>query len=107
MDQQPSPAQRRFFGKEIEVTVAGEVKQPVAFRLEGKEYVVQEVLYSWHDYGFGGDPGRRHRWWQRHHRSYYCVRTTSNEVFEIYHDRGVSLKDSRSRKWYVTRQLQA
>ena len=96
---------KRFFGKQIEVTVEGELRHPASFRMDETSHVVQEVLLSWQDYGFGNSPERRHRWWQRHHRSYYRVKTTASEVFEIYHDRGVSLKNPKYRRWYVTRQL--
>ena len=96
---------RRFFGKQIEVTMEGEPRHPVSFRLDDKLHVIQEILLVWHDHGFGENSGMRHRWWQRHHRNYYQVRTTEEEVFEIYYDRGVSLKHPRYRKWYVTRRM--
>ena len=96
---------QRFFGQEIQVNVEGEVRQPVSFRLEGKDYVVGQILATWADHGFGSNPPRRRKWWQRHHRNYYRVRTTEGEVFEIYYDRGVSLKNSTYRKWYVSRRL--
>jgi len=50
-------------------------------------------------------PLRRRKWWQRHHRNYYRVRTSQGEVFEIYYDRGTSLKHPEYRKWYLHRQL--
>jgi len=96
---------RRFFGREIQVRVEGEVRHPVSFRLEGKDYVIREVLTAWADYGFGNTPPQRKRWWLRHHRNYYRVCTTEGEVFEIYYDRGVSLKSPKYKKWYVSRQL--
>ena len=96
---------QRFFGQEIQVGVEGEVHQPVSFRLGGKDHVVREILVAWADYGFGSTPPRRKKWWLRHHRNYYRVRTTGGEVFEIYYDRGVSLKNPKYKKWYVSRQL--
>ena len=98
---------QRFFGQEIQVEVEREVRRSASFRLEGREYVIGEILAAWADYGFGDDPLRRKRWWQRHHRNYYTVRTTGGEVFEIYHDRGTSLKNSKYKKWYVARQMDA
>lgn len=95
----------RFIGQEVKVKVEGEVRQPVSFRLEGKDYAITEILAAWADYGFGSAPARRKRWWQRHHRNYYRVRTTEGEVFEIYYDRGVSLKNPQYKKWYVSRQM--
>ncbi len=98
---------QRFLGKEIQVKVAGEVRQPVSFTLEGKEYTIAEIVAEWADHGFGSAPSGRQRWWMRHHRNYYQVRTTEGEVFEIYYDRGTSLKNTRYKKWYATRQLEA
>ena len=96
---------RRFFGKQIQVTVEGQLRQPTSFRLDETSHVIQEILVAWPDHGFGDDGRRRHRWWERRHRNYYRVRTTANEVYEIYHDRGVSLKSPQFRRWYVTRQM--
>ena len=95
----------RFLGKEIQVTTAGELRHPVAFVLEGQEHAIQEVLAAWPDHGFGSSPPIRKRWWLHHHRNYYRVRTATGEVFEIYYDRGVSLKASKYKKWYASRQL--
>ena len=90
---------RHFFGQEIQVKVEGEIRHPASFRLEKRDYVIGEILQSWADYGFGGNPSQRKRWWQRHHRNYYRVRTTEGDLFEIYYDRGVSLKNSKYEKW--------
>ena len=94
----------KFSGQEIEVTVGGEIKAPVSFRLGGREYNISEVIETWHDYGFGKSPLRRKRWWHRHHRNYYLVKTTDGEVFEIYHDRGTSLEQAKKGKWFASRQ---
>ncbi len=96
---------KHFFGKQIEVTVEGELRQPASFRLDDAQHRIGEILRFWSDHGFGDAMRARPRWWQRHHRNYYLVKTEDGEVFEIYHDRGVSLKNPRYRKWYVTRQL--
>ena len=101
----PATMPERFFGKHIQVKVEGEVRRPVSFLLDETEYVIREILLAWHDFGFGDGRQGRRRWWQRHHRNYYRVRTEGDEVFEIYHDRGVSLKHPQYRKWYVTRRL--
>lgn len=95
----------QFFGKEIEVTVSGEVNFPTSFRLGDREYVVSEIIEAWPDYGFGRSHLRRKRWWQRRHRNYYRVKTTEGEVFEIYYDRGTSLEYAERKKWFLYRQL--
>ena len=93
---------RRFFGKQIQVSVEGQLRQPTSFLLDETLHVIQEILLAWPDYGFGSDGRRRHKWWERRHRNYYRVRTTDDEVYEIYYDRGVSLKSPQYRRWYVT-----
>ena len=95
----------QFFGQEIQVTVTGEIKIPASFRLGDRDYTISEIIESWADHGFGRSTSSRHRWWQRHHRNYYRVRTTESEVFEIYYDRGTNLKHPERRKWFLHRQL--
>ena len=45
----------QFFGREIEVTVSGELKVPASFSLGDHEYVISNILEVWHDYGFHPD----------------------------------------------------
>jgi hypothetical protein len=93
-----------FIGREIEVTVGGEVKAPVAFRLGDQEHEIAEILDAWQDHGFGLAEPLRKNWRLRHHRNYYRVRTSEGAVFEIYMDRG-SVKHRERRRWYVYRRL--
>jgi hypothetical protein len=94
----------RFFAKKIEVTTGGEVKVPVSFTLDGREHKVEEVLEFWPDAGFSrGETSKT--WRTRHHRSYYRVKTTGGEVYEMYYDRGTNLKHPEYRKWYLTQRL--
>ena len=95
----------QFFGRQIDVTVGGEIKVPVSFRLDDREYLISDIIAAWHDYGFGKSPSRRKRWWQRRHRNYYRVKTTDGEVFEIYYDRGTNLRHPERKKWFLYRQL--
>lgn len=95
----------QFFSRQIDVTTGGEVKVPVSFRLDDREYVISEIMEAWQDYGFGKSQLHRKRWWQRHHRNYYRVKTTKGEIFEIYFDRGTKLEHAKSRKWFLYRQL--
>ena len=97
--------EKRFFGKQIEVKTGGEVVTPEAFKLDNQWHQVEDILTSWPDYSFPSDGRAKHRWWQRHHRNYYIVRTAEGDKYEIYYDRGVSLDDSKHRKWYVTRRF--
>ena len=95
----------RYFGRQIEVTTGGDVKVPVSFRLDDREYIIVEVLESWPDHGFGSSAAGRKRWWQRHHRIYYRVKTSDGEVYEMYYDRGVSLDHPEFKKWFLTQRL--
>ena len=95
----------QFFGREIKVTINKEVKVPTSFRLDDHEYVISDIIKSWPDYGFGRSPLRHKKWWQRHHRNYYQVKTAEGEVFEIYYDRGTNLKHPEHKKWFLYCQL--
>ena len=95
----------QFISREIEVTVAGEIKTPASFSLDGREYIISQILAAWPDHGFGRNPPARRKWWQRHHRNYFQIKTTEGDVFEIYYDRGANLKHPELRKWYVSRKL--
>ena len=95
----------RFFGRQIEVTTGGNIKTPVSFRLDDREYIISEILESWPDYGFGRSAAGRKRWWQRHHRNYYRIKTIDGDVYEIYYDRGTSLDHPELKKWYLTRRI--
>lgn len=95
----------RFFGQEIEVETAGEVKEPASFRLGDRVYQVAEVVEQWHDHGFGQPPLKKRRWWQRRHITCYRVRTAEGEVFELHHERGTHPDQARRGKWYLYRQL--
>lgn len=95
----------QFFGREIKVSVSDEVKVPTSFRLDDREYVISDIIEAWHDYGFGRSPLRHRKWWQRHHGTYYRVKTTQGEVFEIYHDRGTKPSHPERKKWFLSRQL--
>ena len=94
-----------FFGRQIEVSTGGDVKVPASFRLDDRECVITEILESWPDYGFGRSSAGRKRWWQRHHRNYYRVKTTQGEVYEIYYDRGTNLKHPELKKWFLTKRI--
>lgn len=96
----------RFFGRQIEVVTGGEIKVPVSFRFDGKDYDVAEIIESWPDYGFGRSVTGRKRWFQRHHRNYYRVRTSEGEIYEMYYDRGTKLTHPEHKKWSLTRRLE-
>ena len=96
---------QKFIGKEIEVTTGGEIKTPASFRLEGREYVIAEILESWPDHGYGNIPPKRKKWYHRHHRNYFRVKTTDGDIYEIYYDRGTKLTHPELKQWFLTRRL--
>jgi hypothetical protein len=89
-----------FFSQPIEVKVKGIIKKPVSFHWNATEYRISEIWAEWQDAGFGSIPAGRGKWWQRRHRNYFRVVTDSNEVFEIYLDRG-----GKRPQWYLYRQV--
>ncbi|MFC2069567.1 DUF6504 family protein [Chloroflexota bacterium] len=95
----------QFIGQDIKVTVDGEVKAPVSFKLGKREYIIEEIIDYWPDHGFSKNDSGSKKWWQRRHRNYYHVKTTEGEVYEIYYDRGTSLKNPEYKKWFLTRKL--
>jgi hypothetical protein len=95
----------RFLARRIEVTTGGDIKVPVSFKLDDREYVIAEVLESWPDHGYGNQPLKRKKWYHRRHRNYFRVKTTEGDVYEIYHDRGTKLTHPELKKWYLTRRL--
>jgi hypothetical protein len=94
----------RFIARGIKVTSAEGVKTPVAFTLDGREYKVVEVTEWWQDAGYGNSETNKN-WRTRHHRSYYRVKADDGETYEMYFDRGTSLKHPEFRKWYLTQRL--
>jgi hypothetical protein len=94
----------RYFARQIEVTTGGEVKTPVSFKMDGREYTVSEVVEFWPDSGFGSSETKKN-WRTRHHRSYYRVKADDGNVYEMYFDRGTSLRHPEYRKWYLTQRL--
>lgn len=96
-----------FLGREIRVKLAGVVRVPVSFCMGEREYMIDEILETWADHSFGSLLPQQHKWWLRRHRNYYRVRTKEGEIFELYHDRGTSLKHPERKKWFLYRKLDA
>ncbi len=94
----------RYFSRLIEVATGGDIKVPVSFKLDGREYIIAEILESWPDYGFGRSETSK-TWRQRHHRNYYRVKTADGETYEMYYDRGTNLKNPEFKKWFLTQRL--
>lgn len=91
-----------FIGRQIQVRCEGLVKKPVAFRLDDREYEIEAIMEEWQDWGFG-KADRLRTWRTRHHRNYYRVRTTDNQLFDIYCDRSKRTHVT----WYAHKRLSA
>lgn len=97
-----------FIGRSVEVKTTGEVRVPASFRLGDREYQVAEILEMWQDHGFGTASPLKKNWRLRHHRTYFRVRTTEGEVYELYLDRArVGLRHGAPRRWFLSRRLSA
>ncbi len=84
-----------------EIGVERQGLTPVAFTWRGERHEIAEVLRMWFDVKFGPTASRiRKGWWERRHRTYYRVRTSGGERFDLYWDRG-----SIGRRWFVYRRL--
>jgi len=77
----------KFFSEKIEVTIDKNRRVPVSFVWNKKEYRINEVIASWQDWGFPKGSPKAKNWRLRHHRNYFRIQTTKDEVFEIYFDR--------------------
>lgn len=81
----------QFIGRPITVTRDETLGQPVSFRWADCEYRISQVIAVWHDWGFPAGSPKRKSWRMRRHRNWYRVETTDGTVYELYHDRGLSL----------------
>jgi len=92
----------RFIDEVVEVTLAGELPEPIQFRWRERDYRILEIQHRWSDWHFGAGSSTR-SWRNRRHRNYYRVRTAEG-VYELYLDR--ASRDERSR-WILYQQLEA
>jgi len=93
----------RFMDREIEVEAAEDApRRPAAFKIGGRRYVVADVLNTWDDEA----PGAARDWRQRHHRTFYRLRTEEGDLFDVYYDWSESRRHHRDR-WVLHRRLAA
>jgi Domain of unknown function (DUF6504) len=93
----------RFMDREIEVEAAEDApRQPVAFKVGGRRYVVADVLSTWEDEA----PGAARDWRQHHHRTFYRLRTEEGDLFDVYYDWSESRRHHHDR-WVLHRRLAA
>ena len=87
--QDESPA---FISEPIRVEYDREKMGPTSFVWRGTRYDVAEVVEAWQDWSVP-DYAHVHGWIHRRHRNYYVVRTTDDQVFELYLDRPPGRRD--------------
>jgi len=75
-----------FVSEKIDVEKDKASPRPLSFKWRGQLYTVVEVLEEWVDAGFGATPPASRVWYNRHHRRYYVVRTSSGDIFKLYFD---------------------
>ena len=81
----------QFIGRPITVARDETMGQPISFCWDEREYTVCQVIAAWQDWGFSAGSPKRKNWRMRRHRNWYRVETADGAVFELYHDRGLSL----------------
>ena len=93
----------KFYGERIKVETLNQSFYPSAFVWRGQRYVINRIIHSWPDSGYAKSTPNKRDWRSRHHRNYFVVRTDSERVFNIYHDRGV--KKESPRVWILNEEL--
>jgi hypothetical protein len=88
-----------FISEKIEVERDPSFPRPVSFKWRGQVYTVAEIVQEWVDTGFGQAPPASRKWFNRRHRRYFVVRTTSGETFELYLD----YANRGNQTWWLTR----
>lgn len=93
----------QFLSEKIQVTIDKTKRLPSSFVWNKKEYRISDVIAVWHDWGFseGASPKARN-WRLRHHRNYYRVQTSEDEVFEIYLDRKSKKEEG---EWFLYQKI--
>jgi len=81
-----APLMPGFIGDEIEVHFAHKPGPPTSFIWRGTEYEITEIRDVRRALDF------QRAWWQRRHRDYYVVKAHTEEVFELYFNRGPGKK---------------
>jgi hypothetical protein len=92
----------KFISQTITVSRDEQSGKPVSFTWDGETYSIREIIATWQDYGFSAGAPKKKTWRMRRHRTCYRVETTAGEVFDIYHDRGMTGEGGR---WILQTQV--
>ncbi|MBN2379865.1 hypothetical protein JXM67_08710 [candidate division WOR-3 bacterium] len=79
---------QKYIGEMIEVVTSDEEPVPLSFTWRGDMYGVKKIVRQWQDHGFSPASPKRRSWIMRRHRNCFIILTDTDEVFEIYLDRG-------------------
>jgi len=91
-----------FISEEIQVVRSEASGQPLSFIWRTESFAIREIIAEWQDYGFSAGAPKKRSWRMRRHRTCYRVETTDGAVFEMYHDRGLTLDGG---KWILSAQI--
>ncbi len=92
----------RFLSQKIQRVDFDSGKNLVSFKLGSRLYRVVKILKQWQDYDYSPLAPKRD-WRSRHHRNYYRIIVDTGQCFELYCDRGTSLKSPKS--WVLIREI--
>jgi hypothetical protein len=92
----------QFLSEKIQVTIDKAKRAPASFVWNKKEYIISEIIAAWHDWGFSEGASKARTWRLRHHRNYYRVQTSGDEVFEIYLDRKSKREEG---EWFLYQKI--
>lgn len=82
-----------FIDETITVEREAFTTAPRAFVWRGVRYAVAEVLQAWQAWHTPPYAKYAKKWMHRRHRNYFIVRTTDDQVFELYLDRAFGRRE--------------
>ncbi|MCP4566632.1 MAG: hypothetical protein GY841_03515 [FCB group bacterium] len=88
----------QFISEEIAVVRSEDNGDPVSFRWNGRDLAIREIIAVWPDWGFPAGAPKRKTWRMRRHRNCFRVETSDGAVYEMYHDRGLTMSGG---KWIL------
>ncbi len=89
-----------FIDEPIKVASEPRTSNPQTFEWCGIHYAVVEVVRAWQDWCVPEFAAHARGWLHRRHRNCFIVRTTTDETFEVYLDRGFG-----KRNWVLLQRI--
>ncbi|MBI5649235.1 MAG: hypothetical protein HZC40_02125 [Chloroflexi bacterium] len=82
-----------FIDEPIQVESEPRMSNPKTFTWRGASYQVAEVMQAWQDWSVPAFAKHARGWLHRRHRNCFVIRTTDDQIFELYLDRGFGKRD--------------